>query len=87
MVGRNDYFRKLQIKQCSFDRRAVLYEEKLHPIRSTDEILHFVVATFHGIQTGYVLSNCYKTEHITERYKPSKMFDCLADSVIYMMGG
>ncbi len=65
----------------------VVHEEKLHPIRSTDEILQFMIVTFHGIQTGYVLSNCYQTEHITERYKPAPMFDCLADSVIYMMGG
>ena len=65
----------------------VVVEERLQPIRPTDEILQFMIAAFHGIQTGYVLSECYPTEHITDRYKPAPMFDCLADSVIYMMGG
>ena len=65
----------------------VINEENLQPLKPTDEILQFMIATFHGIQTGYVLANCYQTEHITDRYKPTPMFECLAGSVIYMMGG
>jgi predicted amino acid dehydrogenase len=46
-----------------------------------------MVAAYHGIQTGYVLSNCYHAEQVIGKYKPKEMFSCLAESVILMING
>ena len=62
-------------------------EENLHPIKTEDEIMQFIVASYHGIQIGYILSECYPLPRVTHRYQPEVMFSCLAESVIHMMKG
>ncbi len=57
------------------------------PSRSIDEILQFFIASFQGIQTGYVLTESIKIEGVEGRYKTEDMFDCLADSVVLMVEG
>jgi hypothetical protein len=49
--------------------------------------MEFFIASFHGIETGYVLAENYKAEHIRGNYKPDDMLSCLADSMVLMMGG
>ena len=46
---------------------------------SVGEILQFIIASYHGIQTGYVLANCYDAEQLRGQYDPGQMFSCLAD--------
>ena len=46
-----------------------------------------MIDTYHGIQTGYVLTECFKVPHVEDKYKPEDMFDQLAKSVILMLGG
>ncbi len=65
----------------------VVKENSLSPRKSVDEILQYMIVTFHGIETGYVLAECYQAEHLKGKYKPGEMFSCLADAVIAMMGG
>ena len=65
----------------------VIKERLLKPDRSVDEILQFMIVTYHGIQTGYVLSECFRVDQLEGKYKPKMMFSCLADAVIMMMGG
>lgn len=65
----------------------VIKKEKLHPIKTVDEIIEFIIVTFHGVQSGYVLSGCLDEEMINGQYAPETMFSCLADSVILMMKG
>lgn len=62
-------------------------KNKLKPVKSIKEIMEFFIASYHGIQTGYVLTESYKAEHIRGNYKPTEMFSCLAESMILMMGG
>ena len=59
----------------------------LKPLSTVDEIIQFMIVTYHGIQTGYVLSDCFQAPHIVGKYKPEDMFRQLARSVILMMGG
>ena len=61
--------------------------EKLRPIRSKDEIMQFIIVSYHGIQTGYILSECSPLPGIDQRYQPKLMFSCLAESVIHMLKG
>ena len=65
----------------------VIVRNKLKPLSSVDEIIQFMIVAYHGIQTGYVLSDCYKAPHIVGKYKPEDMFRQLARSVILMLGG
>ena len=65
----------------------VIKVNKLKSVKSLEEIMDFFIAAFHGIQTGYVLTESYKAEHINGRYKPDQMFSCLAESMIHMLGG
>lgn len=62
-------------------------ENGLKPSRTVDEIMQFVVASYQGIQTAYVLSECYESSQLKNKYRPKKMFGCLAESVIAMMEG
>lgn len=62
-------------------------KNKLKPVKSIKEIMEFFIASYHGIQTGYVLTESYKAEHLRGNYKPTEMFSCLAESMILMMGG
>lgn len=66
---------------------SVVEERSLKPSKTIDEILQFITASYHGIQTGYVLSDCFKVEQVQGRYKPKEMFSCLAESVIVMLDG
>lgn len=65
----------------------IIKKNKLKPVSSVDEILQFMIVTYHGIQTGYVLTECFKVPHVEGKYKPEDMFDQLAKSVILMLGG
>ena len=67
--------------------KRTIEEEKLHPIKTEDEIMQFIIASYHGIQTGFILSECYPLPRVTHRYQPEIMFSCLAESVIHMMKG
>lgn len=63
----------------------VIQKNVLEPKHSLDEIIQFIIASYHGIQTGYVLANCYDAEQLEGKYDPKAMFSCLADSVILML--
>ncbi len=63
----------------------VIREQKLRPMKSVEEILQFMIATYHGIINGYVLSECFRGETVKGKYDPKTMFSCLAESVILMM--
>lgn len=65
----------------------VMQEKKLTPIKNIDEIIEFMIASYHGIQTGYVLSKSYDANQLRGKYDPDKMFSCLAESMIFMMEG
>lgn len=67
--------------------KKVIKANDLKPSRSVDEIIQFVIVTYQGIQSGYVLAECFKTPQLNNKYKPKKMFSCLAESVICMMEG
>jgi len=60
---------------------------ELKPAKPVDEIIQFMIASYHGIQTGFVLSGCFGAEQVEGKYRPSAMFACLAESVIGMMEG
>jgi AcrR family transcriptional regulator len=65
----------------------VVKENKLKPSSTVDEIIQFFIINYHGIESGYVLSECFKVEHIEGKYKPEDMFGNLATSIVLMMGG
>jgi len=65
----------------------VVKENKLKPATSVDEIIQFFIVNYHGIQSGYVLSECFKVEHVEGKYKPEDMYWNLATSVVLMLGG
>ncbi len=67
--------------------KKILSVKKLRPVKTVDQIIQFIIISYHGIQTGFVLSECYGANHLKNKYKPKEMFDCLADSIIAMMGG
>ena len=63
----------------------VIKKEKLHPAKTVDEIIQFMIVTFHGVQSGFVLSGCLEEEQLRGQYTPETMFSCLADSIISML--
>ncbi|MCR5383918.1 MAG: TetR/AcrR family transcriptional regulator [Saccharofermentans sp.] len=65
----------------------IVTENKLKPATTVDEIMQFFIMNYHGIQSGYVLSECFKTEHIEGKYKPEDLYRNLAASVVLMLGG
>lgn len=65
----------------------LIHDKKLQPLKSVDEIIEFMIASYHGIQTGYVLSASYDANQLRGKYDPGKMFSCLAESIILMIGG
>ena len=65
----------------------VIKQNKLKPVVSVDEIIQFFIINYHGIQSGYVLTECFKVEHVEGKYKPEDMFRNLATAVVLMMGG
>jgi hypothetical protein len=67
--------------------KKTVKEYKLKPKRKTDEIIQFIIASYHGISNGYVLSECFRADHVKGKYKPEIMFSCLADSVIAILKG
>ncbi len=67
--------------------KKVIKANDLKPSRSVDEMMQFVIVTYQGIQSGYVLAECFKTPQLNNKYKPKKMFSCLAESLICMMEG
>ncbi|MCR4715404.1 MAG: TetR/AcrR family transcriptional regulator [Treponemataceae bacterium] len=67
--------------------KKVIKANDLKPSRSVDEMMQFVIVTYQGIQSGFVLAECFKTPQLSNKYKPKKMFSCLAESVICMMEG
>ena len=67
-----------------FLRKVILYN-KLNPAVSVDEIIQFFILHYYGIQSGYVLSECYKSEHIEGKYKLDDMYRNLATSIVLML--
>lgn len=67
--------------------KKVIKANDLKPSRSVDEMMQFVIVTYQGIQSGYVLAECFKTPQLNNKYKPKKMFSCLAEALICMMEG
>ena len=65
----------------------VVKKNKLKPAATVDEIIQFFIVNYHGIQSGYVLTECFKAEHIEGKYKIDDMYRNLATSVVLMMGG
>ena len=65
--------------------KKIIKQEDLNPSHSADEIIQFIVVTYQGIQSGYVLAECYKSPQLKNKYKPKKMFACLAESIISML--
>jgi AcrR family transcriptional regulator len=65
----------------------IVTENKLKPATTVDEIIQFFIVNYNGIQSGYVLSECFKTEHIEGKYKPEDLYRNLAASVVLMLGG
>ena len=62
-------------------------QNKLKPAVPVDQIIQFFIVNYHGIQSGYVLTDCFKAEHIEGKYKVDDMYRNLATSVVLMMGG
>jgi len=62
-------------------------QNKLKPAVPVDQIIQFFIVNYHGIQSGYVLTDCFKAEHIEGKYKVDDMYSNLATSVVLMMGG
>ena len=62
-------------------------QNKLTPAVPVDQIIQFFIVNYHGIQSGYVLTKCFKAEHIEGKYKIDDMYRNLATSVVLMMGG
>ena len=63
----------------------IIKKEALKPVKTVDEILQFIIVTYHGIQTGYVLSKNYDSKQLQGQYQPKQMFSCLADGIIAML--
>ena len=66
---------------------GVVKKKKFKPVKTIDEIMQFIIVSYNGIQTGCVLSGCFDHEDLNGKYEPEKMFSCLADTVILMIGG
>ncbi len=65
----------------------IVMENKLKPATTVDEIIQFFIVNYNGIQFGFVLSECFKAEHIEGKYKPEDLYRNLAASVVLMLGG
>lgn len=65
----------------------VVKENRLEPTTQVDQIIQYFIVNYHGIQSGYVLTECFKAEHIEGKYKIDDMYRNLATSVVLMMGG
>ena len=65
----------------------VVKENKLKPVTSVDEIIQFFIVNYHGIESGYVLTECFKAPHIEGKYKIDDMYRNLATAVVLMLGG
>ena len=53
--------------------KDVIKANKLKPASSVDEIIQFMIVNYHGIQTGYVLTECFKVPNVEGKYKPEDM--------------
>ena len=65
----------------------VVKENKLKPATTVDEIIQFFIVNYHGIQSGYVLTESFKVPHIEGKYKLDDMYRNLATAVVLMLGG
>ena len=65
--------------------KNIIKQESLKPAKTVDEILQFIIVTYHGIQTGYVLSKNYDSKQLQGQYQPKQMFSCLAEGIISML--
>lgn len=65
----------------------VVKENNLKPASSVDEIIQFFIVNYHGIESGYVLTECFRVEHVEGKYKPEDMYRNLATAVVLMLGG
>ena len=73
------------IAELSKYLKKVIKENELKPSHSVDEMMQFVVVTYQGIQSGYVLAECFESPQLKNKYKPKKMFAFLAEALIAMM--
>lgn len=65
----------------------VVKENKLKPATSVDEIIQFFIVNYHGIQSGYVLTESFKAPHIEGKYKLDDMYGNLATALVLLLGG
>ena len=65
----------------------IIAENELHPRKPLEEILQFMMVTYQGIQSGYVLANSLGEGLVQGQYDPHEMFSCLAESMILLLGG
>ena len=65
--------------------KKAIRKNRLEPKHSADEIIQYIIASYHGIEMGYVLSGCYDADQLEGKYDPRIMFSCLADSVVSML--
>lgn len=65
--------------------KKIIKQEALKPVKTVDEILQFIIVTYHGIQTGYVLSENYDSKQLQGQYQPKQMFSCLAEGIISIL--
>ena len=66
---------------------SVVKHNRLEPAVTVDEIIQFFILNYNGIQSGYVLSECFKAAQIEGKYRPEDMYRDLATSVVLMLGG
>ena len=52
-----------------------------------NRVCYISVLFFNNAELGYVISENYENADSKGKYNPEKMFSCLADSVILMLGG
>lgn len=87
-IGEDNQSPLLEVVTAMYGFLTNLIQDKnLKPIKSVDEIIEFLIATYQGIQTGYVLSGSYDADELSGKYDPCIMFSCMAESIILMMGG
>ena len=65
----------------------VIRLKKLRPTRSVDELIHFIIAYYSGVESAYVFSDSFYPESARDNASPENMFSCLADALILMLKG
>jgi AcrR family transcriptional regulator len=66
---------------------ALIKECRLHPVRSADEIIRFIVTYYSGVEESYVLSEAGNDPGESVDSVPGQLFSVLADALIPMLTG